>query len=161
PDGVPTLRFLQCRWWDRMGREHDVGRVSVGAVDSEYQLAYPHRGAGRDRAVADSGRRGAAARTPAPAQLAMNTALAVIGPLPLPVGLWLGRRFGDAAYLAVRRRRQIALDTLAVAYPALPLRDRARLARHASQHLGMTLIELARVLTRPLEDTLARIRLEG
>src|SRR5262249_39633675 len=99
PDGVPTLRFLQCRWGDGMGREHDVGRVSVGAVDSEYQLAYPHRGAGRDRAVADSGRRGAAARTPAPAQLAMNTALAVIGRLPLPVGLWLGRRFGDAAYL--------------------------------------------------------------
>jgi Kdo2-lipid IVA lauroyltransferase/acyltransferase len=63
--------------------------------------------------------------------------------------------------VVLRRRRQIALDNLALAYPALPLRARARLARHASQHLGMTLIELARVLTRPLEQTLGRIRLDG
>src|SRR5262249_41364060 len=82
----------------------------------------PHRGGRGDRAVADSRRRGAAARTPAPAQLATGAALAIVGRLPLSVGLWLGRRFGDAAYLAVRRRRQIALANLAVAYPALPRR---------------------------------------
>jgi KDO2-lipid IV(A) lauroyltransferase len=83
------------------------------------------------------------------------------GRLPLPVGLWLGRRFGDAAYMVVRRRRQLALENLARAYPALPRRARTRLARHASQHLGMTLFELARVLTRPVDDTLQRIRLQG
>jgi KDO2-lipid IV(A) lauroyltransferase len=87
--------------------------------------------------------------------------LALVGGLPLPVGLWLGRRFGDAAYLAVRRRRQLALDNLARAYPALPLHARTRLARHASQHLGMTLVELARALTRPVDDTLQRIDLQG
>jgi KDO2-lipid IV(A) lauroyltransferase len=87
--------------------------------------------------------------------------VAASGRLPLPVGLWLGRRFGDAAYLAIRRRRQLALENLARAYPALPLRARTRLARHASQHLGMTLIELARVLTHPVDDTLQRIRLQG
>jgi KDO2-lipid IV(A) lauroyltransferase len=79
--------------------------------------------------------------------------VAVTGRLPLPLGLWLGRRLGDAAY--------VALDNLARAYPALSLRARARLARRASQHLGMTLIELARVLERPLDATLERIRLEG
>ena len=63
--------------------------------------------------------------------------------------------------MALRRRRRLALDNLARAYPALPLRERARLARRASQHLGMTLVELARVLARPLDATLERIRLEG
>ena len=79
----------------------------------------------------------------------------------MPVGLWLGRRLGDAAYVLLRRRRQLALDNLARAYPALPLPARERLARHASQHLGMTLVELARVLARPLDATLERIRLQG
>jgi KDO2-lipid IV(A) lauroyltransferase len=59
------------------------------------------------------------------------------------------------------RRRRIALDNLARAYPALPPRARARLARRASQHLGMTLVELARLLARPLDATLDRIYLEG
>jgi Kdo2-lipid IVA lauroyltransferase/acyltransferase len=81
--------------------------------------------------------------------------------LPLPLGLWLGRRLGDASYMALGRRRRIALANLARAYPALPLRDRARLARRASQHLGMTMIELTRLLSRPLEATLQRIHVEG
>ena len=84
-----------------------------------------------------------------------------VGRLPLGLALWLGRRLGDAAYLVLGRRRRLALDNLACAYPALPRRARARLARHASQHFGMTLIELARLLTRPLDVTLERIRLEG
>ena len=87
--------------------------------------------------------------------------LAAVGRLPLPLGLWLGRRLGDVAYLVLRRRRRLALDNLARAYPALPVRARERLARHASQHLGMTLIELARMLTDPLDATLERIRFEG
>ena len=83
------------------------------------------------------------------------------GRLPLPLALWLGRRLGDVAYLALGRRRRLALANLARAYPALPRRARVRLARRASQHLGMTLLELARLLTRPLDVTLERIRLEG
>ena len=63
--------------------------------------------------------------------------------------------------MALRRRRRLALDNLARAYPALPPHERARLARRASQHLGMTLVELARLLARPLDATLERIRLEG
>jgi KDO2-lipid IV(A) lauroyltransferase len=77
------------------------------------------------------------------------------------MGLWLGRRLGDVAHLTLWSRRRIALDNLARAFPALDARGRARLARDASRHLGMMTIELARVLARPLEATLARIRLEG
>jgi KDO2-lipid IV(A) lauroyltransferase len=87
--------------------------------------------------------------------------VAAAGRLPLPVGLWLGRRLGDAAYAALGRRRRLALTNLARAYPALPPAARARLARRASQHLGMTLMELAGVLAHPLDATLTRIRLEG
>jgi Kdo2-lipid IVA lauroyltransferase/acyltransferase len=79
----------------------------------------------------------------------------------LPVGLWLGRRLGDIAYVALGRRRRIALGNLERAFPALDDRGRRRVARGAAQHLGMMTMELARVLTRPLEATLAGIRLEG
>ena len=81
--------------------------------------------------------------------------------MPLSAALWLGRRLGDVLYLAVPRRRHIALANLARAYPELPIGERRRLARRASQHLGMTLSELPRLLAAPLDSTLARIRLEG
>jgi Kdo2-lipid IVA lauroyltransferase/acyltransferase len=87
--------------------------------------------------------------------------ITAVGGLPLPLGLWLGRRLGDVGYAALGRRRRLALENLARAYPALPSRERARLARRAAQHLGMTLIELTRLLSRPLAATLERIRLEG
>lgn len=77
------------------------------------------------------------------------------------MGLWLGRRLGDIAYIALGRRRRIALGNLERAFPALDDRARRRVARGAAQHLGMMTMELARVLTRPLEATLAGIRLEG
>jgi KDO2-lipid IV(A) lauroyltransferase len=77
------------------------------------------------------------------------------------VTLWLGRRVGDLLYAGLARRRRIALGNLARAYPELPAAERRRLARRASQHLGMTLVELPRLLAAPLESTLARIRLDG
>jgi KDO2-lipid IV(A) lauroyltransferase len=85
----------------------------------------------------------------------------VAGRLPLPVALWAGRRLGDLLYAVLPRRRRLALANLARAYPAMPLAERRRLARRASQHLGMTLTELPRLLAAPLPATLARIRLEG
>lgn len=87
--------------------------------------------------------------------------VAALGRLPLPVGLWLGRRLGDVMYATLSHRRRLALDNLRRAYPALPSRERARLARRAAQHLGMTMIELTRLLARPLDVTLERIDLEG
>jgi KDO2-lipid IV(A) lauroyltransferase len=85
----------------------------------------------------------------------------VAGRVPLPLALWLGRRLGDLGYVLLPRRRRIALANVARAYPALPPTDRRRLARRASQHLGMMLVELPRLLAAPLEATLARIQLEG
>src|SRR5437773_49360 len=113
-----------------MGREHDVGGLSHGTV-SRHRLEHPHRGPHRDRTVADPDRGRAAAGAPTAVQLAAGALVAAAGRLPLPLALWLGRRLGDAAYVALGRRRRLALDNLARAYPALPLRARARLDRHA------------------------------
>ena len=50
---------------------------------------------------------------------------------------------------------------LAIAFPDLAPGARQRLAREAWQHLGMTVVELARLLRRPLEATLRELTLEG
>jgi KDO2-lipid IV(A) lauroyltransferase len=59
------------------------------------------------------------------------------------------------------RRRRAALANVELAFPALPPLARRRLARRAWQHLGMTLVELARLLGRPLHATLGELTLEG
>jgi KDO2-lipid IV(A) lauroyltransferase len=81
--------------------------------------------------------------------------------MPLPAALGLGRRLGDLGALALPRRRRLVLANLGVAFPELPPAARRRLARQAWQHLGMTLIELARLLARPLEATLRELTIEG
>jgi Kdo2-lipid IVA lauroyltransferase/acyltransferase len=83
------------------------------------------------------------------------------GRLPLSLALWLGRRLGDLVYILLPRRRRIALANLARAYPELPARERRRLARRAAQHLGMTIGELPRMLSDPIDATLARIQIDG
>jgi len=81
--------------------------------------------------------------------------------LPAPLALGIGRRLGDLARLALRRRRHVTLTNLAIAFPDLGADARRRLARDAWQHLGMTVVELARLLHRPLEATLEELTLEG
>ena len=81
--------------------------------------------------------------------------------LPAPVALGLGRRLGEATALALPRRRRVALANLALAFPELPAVEHHRLARRSWQHLGMTVVELARLLGRPLEATLDEIALDG
>jgi KDO2-lipid IV(A) lauroyltransferase len=63
--------------------------------------------------------------------------------------------------VALSRRRQAALANVELAFPDLPPAARRRLARRAWQHLGMTLIELARLLGRPLDATLGELTLDG
>lgn len=65
------------------------------------------------------------------------------------------------ASLVLWPRRRAALANVALAFPTLPARHRRQLARRAWQHLGMTLIELARLLDRPLDATLGELTLEG
>jgi len=81
--------------------------------------------------------------------------------LPAPLALGIGRRLGDLARLALPRRRHVTLTNLAIAFPDLGADARRRLARDAWQHLGMTAVELARLLHRPLEATLEELTLEG
>jgi Kdo2-lipid IVA lauroyltransferase/acyltransferase len=82
-------------------------------------------------------------------------------PLPAPVALAMGRRLGDLVALLLPRRRRVALANLATAFPELPAAARRRLARRSWQHLGMTLVELARLLGRPLQATLDELTLDG
>jgi KDO2-lipid IV(A) lauroyltransferase len=55
----------------------------------------------------------------------------------------------------------VTVANLAVAFPDLSSAQRLQLARRTWQHLGMTLVELARFLARPLDATLAEITIEG
>lgn len=88
-------------------------------------------------------------------------AVAGVARLPAPLALAAGRRLGDLAALALRRRQGLALANLALAFPDLAPGARRTLARRAWQHLGMTIVELARLLGRPLEATLAELSVEG
>ena len=81
--------------------------------------------------------------------------------LPAPVALAAGRTLGDLASLILVRRRRVALQNLAIAFPELTAGARRRVARRAWQHLGMTMVELARLLGRPLEATLRELTVEG
>jgi Kdo2-lipid IVA lauroyltransferase/acyltransferase len=83
------------------------------------------------------------------------------GRLPTAAALGLGRRLGDLTAMALPRRRRVVLKNLALAFPELAPAARQRLARQTWQHLGMTFVELARVLARPLQATLDEMTLEG
>jgi KDO2-lipid IV(A) lauroyltransferase len=86
---------------------------------------------------------------------------AAVARLPAPVALAAGRRLGDLASLVLSGRRRTALANIDLAFPALPPLARRRLAQHAWQHLGMTLVELARLLGRPIDATLGELTVEG
>jgi KDO2-lipid IV(A) lauroyltransferase len=81
--------------------------------------------------------------------------------LPAPLALGIGRRLGDLARLLLPRRQDVTLANLAIAFPELGADARLRLARDAWRHLGMTAVELARLLHRPLEATLEELALDG
>jgi KDO2-lipid IV(A) lauroyltransferase len=73
----------------------------------------------------------------------------------------MGRRLGDLGYVLTPGRRRTALTNLAQAFPDATPAARRRICRDAYQHFGLMLVELAALLTRPLEETLARIRIDG
>jgi KDO2-lipid IV(A) lauroyltransferase len=81
--------------------------------------------------------------------------------LPAPLALGLGRRLGEMAALALPGRRRVVLKNLAQAFPDLPDDRRRRLARQSWQHIGMTIVELARLLARPLQSTLDEMTMDG
>ena len=85
----------------------------------------------------------------------------VAGRLPARLALAVGRRLGDLTALVLPRRRRVTLANLALAFPELTPAEHRRLAREAWRHLGMTVMELARLLVRPLESTLQELTFEG
>jgi len=90
------------------------------------------------------------------------TLLAVaLGRAPWGVASWLGRRMGDLAYLVFSGRRRITLENLAQAFPGLSPAERRALSRRSWQHLGLVFVELCALLSRPLDDLLSRISVEG
>ena len=86
---------------------------------------------------------------------------AALARLPAPLALGIGRRLGDLTALALPSRRKGALANVALAFPDLPDTERRRLARRSWQHLGMTVVELARLLGRPIEATLDELAFDG
>lgn len=74
---------------------------------------------------------------------------------------WLGRRIGDLGYLVLRRRRQVALENLRHAFPGLSAAERRRLCRGSYRHLGVLVVELCALLTRPVDRFLERVTVEG
>jgi KDO2-lipid IV(A) lauroyltransferase len=75
--------------------------------------------------------------------------------------VWLGRRLGDLASLLLVRRRRTALANLALAFPGLAETERRRICRRSFEHLGVMGFELCATLVQPVENALARIRLDG
>jgi KDO2-lipid IV(A) lauroyltransferase len=82
--------------------------------------------------------------------------------LPAPAGLWVGRRLGDLAWLALPRRRAVTRENLARAFGAeRPPAALRRLARRSFEHLGMNLVETCGLLFRPPSALLSRVDLAG
>ncbi|MGE3538428.1 MAG: lysophospholipid acyltransferase family protein [Candidatus Tectimicrobiota bacterium] len=70
--------------------------------------------------------------------------LEALARLPRPLGYWLGARFGDVAYVCLRRRRRITLENLALAFGGeKSLAERRRIARATFRHLGQHLIDFS------------------
>jgi len=73
----------------------------------------------------------------------------------------LGACLGRFAHLVARRERRRALDHLAIAFPAMPASERARLARACFAHLGTSLFECLKLLSMQLDDVTPWLRVEG
>jgi len=89
-----------------------------------------------------------------------NTALAgvitlvgrLVGALPVPVGLALGRTLGRGAHLLLGTPRRLARAHVAIAFPELAPAARRRLVRATFVHAGQSFTELAmirKLLQRP------------
>ncbi len=85
----------------------------------------------------------------------------MVGRLPPGAAAYIGRRLGDLGYALTARRRRVALANLTQAFPGSTARERRRVCRASYQHLGTMVIELVALLSRPLPDVLAGVRIAG
>ena len=66
----------------------------------------------------------------------------LLGALPVPVALAIGRGLGTAAHAAMAGPRGLARTHLALAFPELPAVEHRRLARETFRHAGESFAEL-------------------
>ncbi|XXF79132.1 lysophospholipid acyltransferase family protein [Myxococcaceae bacterium GXIMD 01537] len=87
----------------------------------------------------------------------IRAALALVSPLPLGVGRWLGTRLGALAFLVAGGERRKALRSLARAFPEKSDAERQALARACFRHLAAAAFEVGCTasLDRRLEDFVA------
>ena len=123
-----------------MAHQRDVGRLS------------PRTGGAERRRPGEATALGGAV---------LDAVIRVVARLPVRLSLWGGRRLGDVIGLVARRHRRVALRGIGVAFPELDAGGRRRLAGKAWQHLGMVMVELTRLLGRPVEATLREITVTG
>ena len=69
-------------------------------------------------------------------------AAAIVPRLSFPLASGLGRALGAVAWALDGRHRRVAVDNLAVAFPAMPEAQRQRLALRAFQQSGRTAVEM-------------------
>lgn len=81
--------------------------------------------------------------------------------LPARFGLWVGARLGDLAWAALPRRRDVALENLARAFPERSPAELARIGRDSFRHLGMNFTESCVFFFRPPARLLSRVSVDG
>ncbi len=89
--------------------------------------------------------------------LLLRALLALVHPLPLGVGRWLGRRLGALAFLVAGGERRKALKSLARAFPEKSDAERSALAKACFQHLCAAAFEVGctAALDRQLDTLVA------
>ncbi|MBV6521313.1 MAG: Lipid A biosynthesis palmitoleoyltransferase [Gemmatimonadaceae bacterium] len=87
--------------------------------------------------------------------VALRAVLALFAALPLSVASRLGEFLGLAGYWPLGIRRRVVTRQIAAAFPGLPAREVARVARGAYRNLGRTTVESAVISGRSRADLLA------
>lgn len=77
----------------------------------------------------------------------------LVRPLPLPAALAVGRAMGSLMRLIAKKRYQVALKNLRIAYgDSLSEAERERIARESFRHFGMFSVELIKFAYLPREE---------
>ena len=89
------------------------------------------------------------------------TLLKLLGALPRGWARRAGAGLGSLAWIALPRLRRTGLRNLELAYPSMPLAERARLLHRLYRSLGWQLAEFCRMPRYTRENTAGLIRYEG